>query len=620
MARRRDSAWPVLTIGTGMASLGAAVGGFLALAYRPTGLAYADALVLCGPASGDAAVCLTDATRTVGLLMVAGAAVALGVGLACVTLAGLGDTARSARHGRAHPLVDVRFAELCRQYGLRAADLPALRVGGQRVESVRAVAGQAMVVVPAALGRAPLRPAAFDPVVRVELNRIATGRTGWASCLRGWPWLITPVCAGLAGVVGLAGSTLAVPLSASVRLVLLAAVVAGLSIGLRGLGRGRPGLRRIASWYAGGATGAAASIGAMGAASVVWHLDPSAGPPLIVAATAAMVVTVGLLGVLLAGRSGVLGARPRLGNAVLGALAGLLVGATVFPIGFGAAPGAAATMLARPPVGVVDPPARHRAPTAGPSDTGSDEPRVPAGPPGASTPAASASRQPAASPVTAGVDTDVANRVARVIEQVLDPTWRADPLPEPPPSWARPAGCHPSIIESYLRSGMAHRTGHGVARYATSGPAGSDSLSRITLQIDVVSYREPVDLVFAAANRTAIACREFTDEPSGLRVQAVTRPAPSAGDRAWRVDLVQTLGRGAGRVTATTALGLAQVDTTVVVVTMTASLTPVDGSLFDETMLRTTAELAGRRHDPAPGIDHLDRSHSVTFQCALVSI
>lgn len=607
MARRWGNVWPVawpaLIIGTSLAALGAATGGLLALAYRPTGLAYADALLLCPP--GTTSGCPSDATRAIGGLMVAGAAVALGTGLACYTLLGWCDARMPRRDRPAHPLVELRFAELCRQHGFDAADRPLLRVGGRRAASVYGIGRRAGVVVPPALGRAPVRPVVFDPAVRDELVRLGTGRTGWASGLRGWPWLIAPGCAGLLWAVQAGGSALAVPDALVARLLLLAAAVTGLSVGLRALSRARPGRRRAAGWYAGIAAGTATGTGAVTVVSILWHLQPSTDPLLLVAAAlVAMTGPLGLLVALVAGRVDALGAAPRRAGALLGTLAGLLLGAAVFPIGVGGAASGATALLPRPYTGPAGPPP-HSSPTAGITTIESDRHRAPVGARGASSPAVPGPG-PSGTPVAAGVDTGAANRAARVIEELLDPGWSADPLP----ATASPtAGCHPSVIEGYLRSIIAHQTGHGVARYASPAPPATAGLGRVTLQVDVMSYRTPVDLVFAAADRAATACREFTDDHSGLRVQAITRPAPSAGDRAWRVDLVQTLGRGAGRVTATTALGLAQVDSTVVVVTMTASLAPVDGRLFDETLRRTAAELAGDRHDPAPGVDHLNRPH-----------
>lgn len=591
MAPRCGRAWPLLVVAVALAALGAATGAALALAYRPVGLAYVDVLTRCPPKPTGQAACLAEATRSVGALMLSGAAIALGGGLAGTLLTAVRGERRMTRLRPPHPMVQARFVELCRQHRLIGAAQPRLRIGGRRADSTAGPGRRAAVVLAASAVRQPLVPAVFDPLVRGQLERILSGQAGRSAALRGWPWLLAPVSVALVGTAAVTGTTLGVPVESAVRVMLLAAAVAGLTVGLRGLG-GTSGTRTV-TWCAVPATGVIAGAGGHAGASVVWHLVPAAGDRLVAGAALApaLLVLAGLLPAITARRPATAGSRR--GAAVLAALAGVVAGLVAFPVGTAAAPDLAAPLLVHPS------PGGPGAPSTGPHDaTGSaGQPDDASGP----APSAAAPGDPvAAGPV--GLDTTAANRAARAVESALDPRWRADPLPTRPAVRSRPAGCHPSIVDDYLRRITAGRTGHGVARYAARATAGTGGLGRTTLQVDVVSYRpdtvstaRPVEMVFAAVERAGAACREFADGRSGLRVQSLPRAAPAIGDRAWRMDLVRTLGRGAGRVTATTALGVVQVDTTLVVVSMTASLTAVDTVLFEQAMRRTVAALVADR-------------------------
>ncbi|ROO60140.1 hypothetical protein EDC02_1998 [Micromonospora sp. Llam0] len=597
MTPRGGGTWPLLVVAVALAALGAASGGMLALTYRPIGLAYLDVLTRCPPSASDPAMCLTEATWAVGALMTAGAAIALGSGLAGTLVTTVCAQRRIARLSPAHPMAEARFEELCRQHRLVGSDRPRLRIGGHRTGSTAGPGQRAAVVLPAAAVRQPLVPVVFDPLVRAELDRIASGRSARRAVLRGWPWLLASVSAALAAVAAFTGTAFTgpgpgTPAGSTTRVLLLTAAVAGLTVGLRRCPGGTRGARTVA-WCAVPAAGVIAGAGGQAGASILWHLAPAAGDRLVAGAALApaLLVLAGLLPVLTAGRPGATGSPGA--AAVPATLAGVVAGLLAFPVGTAAAPGLAAPLLVQPSPAVPDGGSDLRGadPRGGSDPQGSDPDRARRASPGGPR---------TARPVP--IDTTTANRAARAVEPVLGPAWRADPLPAPPPAGSRPAGCQPSIVDDYLRRVAAGRTGQGVARYATRAAPGNGGLGRTTLQIDVVSYRpdamssaRPVDMVFAAVERAGAACREFTDGRSGLRVQSLPRAAPAVGDRAWRMDLVRTLGRGAGRVTATTALAVIQVDTTLVVVAMTASLAVVDGELFEQAMRRTVAELVAVR-------------------------
>ena len=117
---------------------------------------------------------------------------------------------------------------------------------------------------------------------------------------------------------------------------------------------------------------------------------------------------------LVVGRTDAFGARPWRAGALLGTLAGLLIGAALFPIGFGGADSAATAVLPRLYTGPAGPLQPSGSPITGSAIAGSDRHRAPVGAPGASTPAAPDSGTSEV-PVTAGVDTAAANRAARVI-------------------------------------------------------------------------------------------------------------------------------------------------------------------------------------------------------------
>ncbi|WFE20378.1 hypothetical protein O7621_21110 [Solwaraspora sp. WMMD937] len=570
-----------MLVAVALAALGAATGGMLALAYRPIGLAYLDVLTRCPPLASDQTMCRTEMTWAVGALMTAGAAIALGGGLAGTLVTAVRAQRRIARLTPASPLAEARFEELCRQHSLVGSHRPRLRIGGHRTDSIAGPGQRAAVVLPAAAVRQPLVPVVFDPLVRTELDRIASGLSTRRGVLRGWPWLLTSVSAALAAAAAVTGPGPGTLAGSTTRVLLLAAAVAVLTVGLRRGPGGTRGARAVA-WCTVPAAGVIAGAGGQAGASVLWHLAPAAGDWLVAGAALApaLLVLAGLLPALTAGRSSAAGSW---GTAAVPAmLAGVVAGLLAFPVGTAAAPNLAAPLLVQPSPAV--------------PNTGSD-------PRGESDPDRARRARPDG-PRTVGpvpVDTTVADRAARAVELVLGPAWRADPLPPPPPAGSRPAGCQPSIVNDYLRRAAAGRTGQGVARYATLAPGGG-GLGRTTLQIDVVSYRReamsstrPVEMVFAAIERAGAACREFTDGRSGLRVQSLPRAAPAVGDRALRMDLVRTLGRGAGRVTATTALAVVQVDTTLVVVSMTASLAVVDGELFEQAIQRTVAALVTER-------------------------
>ncbi|MFV2084666.1 hypothetical protein [Micromonospora sp. LOL_021] len=576
MTPRGVRTWPLLVVAVALAALGAAIGGMLALTYRPIGLAYLDVLTRCPPSASDPAMCLTEATWAVGALMTSGAAIALGSGLAGTLVSTVCAQRRIARLPSAHPMAEARFEELCRQHRLVGADRPRLRIGGHRTGSTAGPGQRAAVVLPAAAVRQPLVPVVFDPLVRAELDRIASGQSARRAVLRGWPWLLTSVSAALAAVAAFTGPGLGAPAGSTTRVLLLTAAVAGLTVGSRS-GPGATCGARTVAWCAVPAAGVAAGAGGQAGASILWHLAPATGDRLVAGAALApaLLVLACLLPALTARRPGATGSPGP--AAVPATLAGVVAGLLAFPVGTAAPPNLAAPLLVQPSPAV--------------PDSGSDPDR--------------ARRARPDDPRTAGpvpIDTTAANRAARAVEPVLGPAWRADPLPAPPPAGSRPAGCQPSIVNDYLRRAAAGRTGRGVARYATRATPGGGGLGRTTLQIDVVSYgpdamssARPVEMVFAAVERAGAACREFIDGRSGLRVQSLTRTAPAVGDRAWRIDLVRTLGRGAGRVTATTALAVVQVETTLVVVSMTASLAVVDGELFEQAMRRTVAVLVAER-------------------------
>ncbi|MFY1631825.1 hypothetical protein ACN27F_00865 [Solwaraspora sp. WMMB335] len=564
--RTRRAVSSLLLAAVALAVLGAAAGWLVATTHRATGLAYANALALCPAGSTGYAACLTRATRPVGLLMLSAAAGTLGAGLGTALLVGLWQRTRLAATRPAHPLLQARFVELCRQHRCDGPRRPRLRVGGQRATSVRVPGRPATVVVPAVVAAQPVAPARFDPLVRTQLDLLGTSHAGWPPMDGGWPRLVMPCAAGLVLVIACGRTTIGVSWFDAVRFLLLAAVVAGLALRLPGPGRHPPRPSVAGAWLAGSAAGAVAGAGALTVAAVAWHVAPSADPRLWVGVSAvcAALTLAGLPTPLTPGGRDARRHWHRV-SAVAGTLAGLAAGAAVFP---------ATGLPARiPPVA----PGTTHGQAAGPAPTPARSATPPQDRPG---------------PVTSAVGTAAANLAARSVEVVLGPRWQADPLPAPPPAGQRPASCHRSIIDAYLRSMRPHRIGHGVARYAAVTSPGGVGLSRLTLQIDIVSYGEPVELFFAATRRAASACRELTDTPSGLRVQALTRPAPEAGERAWRVDLISTLGSGASRVSATTALAVSQVGTTLVLVTMTASLTALDGDVFDEALRRTVAALS----------------------------
>lgn len=229
---------------------------------------------------------------------------------------------------------------------------------------------------------------------------------------------------------------------------------------------------------------------------------------------------------------------------------------------------------------------------------GSPGPRLdPATPPPASTPSAVASphRSPPSTPSPANeviLDRTEANLVARMVEPALPPRWRADPLADPRETRIRPTSCRPLAAEEYLASLEPFRRAHGVARYATDPAPAPASILLTTLQVDVQSFAVPVrPEVFAAAEAARVACHRFTDELSGIRVQVVPRDAPAVGQQAWRVDLAYSVGTARSRIIATMAYAIVRVGHTLVTVTMTAIMEPLDAALLATTVTRTVDAL-----------------------------
>ncbi|MDG4766084.1 hypothetical protein O7632_18530 [Solwaraspora sp. WMMD406] len=566
--------WTPLVVGSTLVAFGATAGWLSAVSYRPTGLAYANAVALC-PATDSAADCLRPATQPVGLLMLVGAAFALGTGVGLVLLVPLWDRARLAGSQRPHPAVQARFVELCRQHRLTGPPQPTLRIGGRRVASTSLPGWPATIVLPRSVVDPPLRPSEFDPAVRGELDRIDRGALAWSGTLRGLPWLVWPATVGLIGTTASAVPAFAGSWDTGARIALQGVLVTGIVCGARWLAQAR-GRTRPAGWVAGMVSGTAVGAVAVTALVTGWHLAPASDGASLVVPTALLAGVV-LAGTLLAvagrRRPDRSGPRPRRGALVLGAVVGLATGLTAFPVVPTVSTRTSIPLTAAtggPPAGV---------PTVGPSPT-----KPAAGPGPVSRPAAP-------------LGTAAANRAARAVEVLLGARWRADPLPVIGSGTGRRTICHPRMLDGYLRGVRPHRAGHGVARYASLPAPGTDSLHRVIMQIDVVSYHHPVDHVVVAAERATSVCRDHFDASSGLRVQALVRPAPPLGDRSWRVDLTQTLGSGAGRVTATTALVLVRAGTTLVLVTMTVTLTQMDEWLLTEALDRTVAaldELSGR--------------------------
>ncbi|MGN9768156.1 M48 family metalloprotease [Micromonospora sp. SD12] len=234
--------WLYALVLASLVSVGISAGGLYFLADRSLSRPWAATVDVCTRAHPMEAAeqsaardrCLAGQFGRRGVVMLAGAGIALGAAAALVLVLPLADR-RRLRRRLTVPGAQERFADLCDRNGLAGRRRPRLVVAAPPVRqayTTGGVTGRPTVVLPAAVAVAHADPARFDPVVAHELAHVLARDVAWASAVRGLIWLPVPavLTAGLLEVAffGLNATYLTALGRAAVIAVLTALLAAGL--------------------------------------------------------------------------------------------------------------------------------------------------------------------------------------------------------------------------------------------------------------------------------------------------------------------------------------------------------------------------------------------------------
>ncbi|MEU4779387.1 M48 family metalloprotease [Micromonospora sp. NPDC023633] len=234
--------WLYALVLASLISVGISAGGLYFLADRSLSRPWAAAVDVCTRAHPVAAAqqsaardrCLAGQFRRRGVVMLAGAGIALGAAAALVLVLPLADR-RRLRRRLTVPGAQERFVDLCDRNWLAARHRPRLVVAAppaRQAYTTGGVVGRSTVVLPAAVAVAHADTARFDPVVAHELAHVLARDVAWASAVRALVWLPVPavLAAGLFEVVffGLNATYLTALGRAAVVAVLTALLAAGL--------------------------------------------------------------------------------------------------------------------------------------------------------------------------------------------------------------------------------------------------------------------------------------------------------------------------------------------------------------------------------------------------------
>ncbi|MEU4772675.1 M48 family metalloprotease [Micromonospora sp. NPDC023644] len=234
--------WLYALVLASLISVGLSAGGLYFLADRSLSRPWAAAVDVCTRAHPIEAAaqsagrdrCLAGQFRRRGVVMLAGAGIALGAAGALVLALPLADR-RRLRRRLTVPGAQDRFADLCDRNGVAARRRPRLVVAAPPVRqayTTGGVVGRPTVVLPAAVAVAHADAARFDPVVAHELAHVLARDVAWASAVRALIWLPVPavLAAGLFEVAsfGLNATYLTALGRATVVAVLTALLAAGL--------------------------------------------------------------------------------------------------------------------------------------------------------------------------------------------------------------------------------------------------------------------------------------------------------------------------------------------------------------------------------------------------------
>lgn len=194
--------WLYALVLASLVSVGISAGGLYFLADRSLSRPWAATVDVCTRAHPTEAAeqsaardrCLAGQFGRRGLVMLAGAGIALGAAGALVLVLPLADR-RRLRRRLTVPGAQERFVDLCDRSGLAARHRPRLVVAAPPVRqayTTGGVVGRPTVVLPAAVAVAHADPARFDPVVAHELAHVLARDVAWASAVRGLIWLPVP--------------------------------------------------------------------------------------------------------------------------------------------------------------------------------------------------------------------------------------------------------------------------------------------------------------------------------------------------------------------------------------------------------------------------------------------
>ncbi|MGK5519022.1 M48 family metalloprotease [Micromonospora sp. URMC 107] len=194
--------WLYALVLASLISVGISAGGLYFLADRSLSRPWAAAVDVCTRAHPIEAAaqstardrCLAGQFRRRGVVLLAGAGIALGAAAALVLALPLADRRRLRRRLTVPGALD-RFADLCDRNGLAARRRPRLVVAAPPVRqayTTGGVVGRPTVVLPAGVAVAHADPARFDPVVAHELAHVLARDVAWASAVRALIWLPVP--------------------------------------------------------------------------------------------------------------------------------------------------------------------------------------------------------------------------------------------------------------------------------------------------------------------------------------------------------------------------------------------------------------------------------------------
>ncbi|RLK25884.1 peptidase M48-like protein [Micromonospora sp. M71_S20] len=194
--------WLYALVLASLISVGISAGGLYFVADRSLSRPWAAAVDVCTRAHPVAAAeqsaardrCLAGQFGRRGVVMLAGAGIALGAAAALVLVLPLADR-RRLRRRLTVPGAQERFVDLCDRNGLAGRRRPRLIVAAPPVRqayTTGGVIGAPTVVLPAAVAVAHADPARFDPVVAHELAHVLARDVAWASAVRALIWVPVP--------------------------------------------------------------------------------------------------------------------------------------------------------------------------------------------------------------------------------------------------------------------------------------------------------------------------------------------------------------------------------------------------------------------------------------------